>query len=212
MIKVLTLTLLFMLTLNARENPFFPTKGEVDIPFTTNQKTILTPLKQASLELPSTARTLQSITVEYKNLDGSIAKKSITLGNSIDWHLPLFVSQNYGDGKVTNSCSKKSKEEFHLLAELKFISFYESKKRLKLITKDKMIRNFLLVKPHRIVCDFKRDIDIRSYEKDMTKKGSIVKQVRVGNHRGYYRVVIELDGFYRYKTQKLENGYSFNLL
>lgn len=209
MIRFFTLTLFVVLTLDARENPFFPAKGEVDIPLTTNQKTTIPPLKQASLELPSTARTVESISIEYKNLDGSLAKKSISLGNSIDWHLPLFITQNYGNEGVSH---KSLKEKFHLLAKLKFISFYESTKRLKLITQDKMIRNFLLVKPHRIVCDFKRDIDIRSYQKNLEKKGSIVKRVRVGNHKGYYRVVIELDGFYRYETQRIAHGYSFNLL
>lgn len=198
-----------VLLLQARENPFFPAKGEVDTPLTTNQKSVISPLKQASLELPSTARIVERVIVEYKNLDGSLAKKSITLGNSIDWHLPLFVSQSYTH---VAKMHKSVKAQSHLLATLKFISLYENKKRLKFITQDKMIRDFLLVKPHRIVCDFQRDIDIRSYKKVIKREGSSVKSIRVGNHKGYYRVVVELDGLYSYKTHKIANGYSFQLL
>ncbi len=208
MLKIFMLLLMTLLTLEARDNPFFPSTGEFDIPANSDQLQKNEPLKRVTITLPSSARVLESITVKYKNLDGSIVLKTEKLGNSIDWHLPLFVSQNIG-GSLSRS-TKKIQEKFKKLAGVSFITLYESKKSIKLVTKDKMIRNFLLIKPHRIVCDFKRSIDIRSYEKDIDK--GIVKRVRLGNHKGYYRVVIELDGYYRYKTEKLKNGYKFRLL
>lgn len=208
MIKIFTLLLFIVISLNARENPFFPSSGEADITYTSNQDTKAVPLKRATMTLPSSARIIESVTIKYKDLDGSIHEKSVELGNAIDWHLPLFISQNYGG---TNSEPKRIKKETYTkVAGLKFISLYESKKTLKVVTKDKMIRNFLLTKPHRIVCDFKRDIDIRSYEKYV--KNSIVKRIRLGNHKGYYRVLIELDGYYRYKVKDSKQGYVFNFL
>ena len=63
---------------------------------TSNFTTTLDPLKRATLTLPSTARTIESVTIKYKNLDGSISEVSEELGNSVDWHLPIFISQNYG--------------------------------------------------------------------------------------------------------------------
>jgi len=96
------------------------------------------------------------------------------------------------------------------VASLSFIEFYNINKELKIVTKDEIIRDFLLVKPHRIVLDFKRDIDIRSYEKDILK--SSFTKVKIGNHKGYYRVVIELDGYYRYRLKKIKEGYLFQLL
>lgn len=208
MIKIFTLLLFIVISLNARENPFFPSSGEADITYTSNQDTKAAPLKRATMTLPSSARIIESVIIKYKDLDGSIHEKSVELGNAIDWHLPVFISQNYGG---TNSEPKKIKKETYAkVAGLKFISLYESKKTLKVVTKDKMIRNFLLTKPHRIVCDFKRDIDIRSYEKYV--KNSIVKRIRLGNHKGYYRVVIELDGYYRYKVKDSKQGYVFNFL
>jgi len=97
------------------------------------------------------------------------------------------------------------------MASLPFISFYAEAKKLKVVTKDKLLRDFLLVKPHRIVCDFSRQIDIRSYVKSI-KKPFLFKKIRVGTHKGYYRVVIELDGYYQYKVKKTSSGYIFTLL
>jgi len=209
--KIFAIILFMILTLNARENPFFPSSKDATIPFTSNQTQDSSPLKQISLTFPSTARTIESVTIKYKNLDGSIATKKETLGNSIDWHLPIFVSQNYAETKPKVKVAVKIIKKFNNIVSLKFITLFEREKELKLITKDKMIRNFILTKPHRVVCDFKRNIDFRSYEKDILGK-SIVKKVRVGNHDGYYRLVIELDGYYKYTTQNAKNGYLFTFL
>ena len=220
MIKLLFVLSLFFLSLDARENPFFNPKGET-VPITSNENTSLAPLKQVSLSFPSTARVIESVTIKYKNLDGSEQTKSISLNNSIDWHLPLFISQSYqslddNQESIKNTTEIKtttkitSKSVYKNLFHLKFISFDENDKNLKVITKDKMIRNFLLVNPHRIVFDLKRDIDIRSYSKK-SPKGSIFTKIRIGNHKGYYRVVVELDGYYSYKLLHTKNQYIFTL-
>ncbi len=213
MIRYFIFILLMISSLDARENPFFPSDGEVDMTMTSNQVKKLSPLKRIAVTLPSSARTIQSMTITYKNLDGSVHDKKEILGNAIDWHIPLFLSQN-----IDESVSKKKKvpakiktKKFVKIASLKFISLHSKDNEIKITTKDKLLRKFLLVKPHRIVCDFKREIDIRSYEKYVKSK-SLVKRVRIGNHSGYYRVVIELDGYYRYKSKKIADGYIFSLL
>ena len=220
MVKVLLVALLLLTSLAARENPFFPSSGEKDIPLTSNIDSKLTPLKRATLTLPSTARVIEGVTVNYKSLDGSRHTQSIELDNTIDWHLPIFVSQSYvsEEQKVTtpkkkitkNKVVSKKKSSYKKIAGIKLISFYSKDKKLKVITQDPIIRNFLLVKPHRIVCDFKKDTNIKSYVKTMAKN-SLFTKIRVGNHDGYYRVVIELDGHYRYATKDIDNGYVFEL-
>jgi hypothetical protein len=176
---------------------------------TSNQVETIPPLKRAAISLPSTARTIESVTIKYKNLDGSLVEKTLSLKNSVDWHLPLFISQNIAmnDTKVS-----LQKQKYKRITGLKFISLYEAKRSLKIKTKDKMIRNFLLTKPHRIVCDFERKLDIRSYSVDIKDENSVITKVRFGNHSGYYRVVIELDGYYSYKTIDSKNGYLINFL
>ncbi|MEN4053822.1 MULTISPECIES: AMIN domain-containing protein [Sulfurimonas] len=216
----LFLALLFLpLFLFARENPFFPIDTAENIPLTSSKIEKAPPLKRATLTFPSTARILESVTVEYKNLDGSIATKKIQLHNAVDWHLPLFISQSYyepsTEGKQSVIVKKKKrpapkKAQYKKIVSLNFITFYAYGKKLNVVTKEKLLRDFLLTKPHRIVCDFKRETDIGSYVKSI--KHSLFKKIRVGTHKGYYRVVIELDGYYQYKVKKTSSGYLFTLL
>lgn len=214
MIKVLFISFFLFITLEARENPFFPSKGEKDIPYTSNQVKQAKPLKRSSITLPSSARIIKKVTIEYENLDATIEKKSINLNNSVDWHLPIFISQSYSEveTKTQSEEEQPNKNEaikYKEIASVKYAKFLSAQKSLKIITKDKIIRNFLLVNPHRIVIDFKRDTNLKSYTKE--NKDGIFCKVRVGNHAGYYRAVIELDGQYRYAMQKTADGYVFNL-
>ncbi|MBA1437601.1 MAG: AMIN domain-containing protein [Epsilonproteobacteria bacterium] len=213
MIRLLIVLALFCFYVDARENPFFPVVQK-EVELTSNQVQTQPPLKQASISLPSTARSIESVTISYKNLDGSIQEKKVDLQNSIDWHLPIFISQSYlrdsAEKKISAKLHKKANTKYKTVAKLPFISFKVQQNRILLVTKDKMLRSFLLVRPHRIVSDFQRETDIRSYVKKIPK-GSVA-QVRVGTHKGYYRVVIELDGSYRYTYKKMKNGYLFTLL
>jgi len=208
----LLVSLFLLLNISARENPFFPTEGEVDIPITSNSDTSRPPLKRATITLPPEARVIKNVTISYKNLDGSIEKRAIELDHSIDWHLPIFISQSYTPivNKTKNSTTKSSKksEDFKKIASFKYAKFYTFGKNLKIITEDKMIRNFLLVQPHRIVMDFKKDVSLKSYIKNID---GIFTKIRVGNHNGYYRVVVELDGYYRYKMKHINGAYIFKL-
>lgn len=217
LIRVIFIATLLLFTLNARENPFFPSVGEKDILVTSNESRTKTRLKRAAITLPTQARIVQKVTIEFKNLDGSLQSKSIELDNSVDWHLPIFISQSYSQtSKVQNfnstskSIIEQKKSKYKNLASLKQLSLFSSGKSLKLITTDKMLRNFLLVNPHRIVLDFKKSMDIKYYSKK--NKKSIFKKIRIGDHKGYYRVVIELDGYYRYELKKLSKGYIIELI
>jgi hypothetical protein len=196
--------------------------GEKNIPVTTNEDNSQTPLKRAAITLPTQARVLQKVTIEFKNLDGSIENKSIELENSVDWHLPIFVSQSYSETLsvaqkeaatvpiTKKKTSPKTKETMsENILSIPFLKISSSSKSLKLTTSDEAIRNFLVVNPHRIVIDFKKDTDIKSYVKKV--EGNIFREVRIGNHDGYYRVVVELDGHYRYDFKKVADGYMIEL-
>jgi len=212
-IRLFLITLLLFINLDARDNPFFPSDGEKDIPFTTNEDQTIEKLKRATIKLPSYARVIKKITIEYKNLDASIENKTIELNNAIDWHLPIFISQSYENqtsfSTKSNLVKLKHKKSYKMVGKIKYAQFYTSEKSFKIITKDKILRNFLLVQPHRIVIDFKRDAHIKTYSKKL--QNSVFTKIRVGNHSGYYRVVIELDGYYRYKLDKIKNGYIIKL-
>jgi hypothetical protein len=211
MIKFLIITTLLFTNVYSRENPFFPAEGEQALPNTTNKDLSLNPLKRAAISLPSSARIIQKVTIEYKNLDGSIEKSSIDLDNEVDWHLPVFVSQSMGTIKTTpikQTSKKQSIKRTHLFSS-KYIKFYKKGSELIIDTNDKMIRDFSLTKPYRMVLDFKRDVNLKSKTKSLS--GKIFKKISVGTHDGYYRVVVLLDGQYKYEKNKTSNGYSVRL-
>lgn len=203
----------FLLTsiIDARQNPFFPTEGEVDIPFTSNAKTSLDSLKRAAVTVPSNARVIKKVTIDFINLDGTTSSKSISLNNSLDWHLPIFVSQSMGEvnsekqvkvskNKVKSAPNKKVKsKKFTKIFNLGFTTFYKKNKELKITSNDFIIRDFLLTSPHRIVLDFQKDLDMKSKFKSF--KSRYFKKISFGVHKDYYRIVIELDGHYRYKKE-----------
>ena len=200
----LFLTIVFLFTLlHSRENPFFPSEGQKDIPYTSNKVKSIPRFEYSSITLPPSARVIKKVTIEYENLDASMEQKSVVLNNAVDWHLPINISQK--PIKYVKTKNKQYKKRYTKLISNRYITLYGYKKTLKIKTKDKIIRNFLLAKPHRIVLDFKRDTNLKSYVK--TNKGSIFKKIKIGNHKGYYRSVIELDGPYKYTTTKTPTGY-----
>jgi hypothetical protein len=219
--KVLIAIFLLLSSLSARENPFFPSDGEKEIPYTTNENKTLPDLKRASITLPSKARILESVTVKYKNLDGSIESKTLEVENTIDWHLPLFISQSYYEDsektqtkikekvKKTQIPQKTEANENEKVGSIPFADFYILGKSFKINTKDKLIRNFLMTQPHRIVLDFEKDATLHAYTKINSE--SVFSKIRVGNHSGYYRVVLELDGYYKYKLEEVAEGYLIQL-
>ena len=211
MIRLLIITLLFINTYS-RENPFFPSKGEKDLPSATNIDMSVSMLKRAAITLPSSARRIQKVTLTYKNLDGSLQERSIELNNAIDWHLPIFISQSMGEinNSTINSVKKEKNKKYIHLYTSKNIKFYTKDKELKIVTKDNMIRSFLLTDPHRIVLDFKKDVNLKSESKSF--KNKVFKKIDIGTHNGYYRSVIVLDGQYKFRKEKKPYGYSVTLL
>jgi len=233
MIKLIILVISLLCSLEARENPFFFESNLKQLPYTSNTDENLPPLHRAAVTLPSKARTIEKVTVTYKTLNGSVEEKSIVLGNSIDWHIPIFISQNYTVSETTkhihtkksntpkkahitvkkqntsklNTVTKQTK--FTEIAKRQYIKFLSFNKKLKIVTKSTKIRDFLLVKPHRIVIDFQKSSDVLSFKKN--NPNNIFKKIVIGNHDKYYRVVIELDGYYRYKINKIDDGYLISL-
>lgn len=210
MVKIVLLSLVLFFSLEARQNPFFPSSGEQDLTQTSNTSTFIPALKRATIKLPSHARVIQKVSITYKSLDGSIETKSIDLNNIVDWHIPIFISQSMGEIASNKDLKIKIKDkEYKSLFKSKHVNLYESSRELKVVTKDKIIRNFLLTSPHRIVIDFKRNVHLKSIVKNIDK--SVFKRVHLGTHKDYYRAVIELDGTYKYEMLKKSYGYSFYL-
>ena len=199
--RLLFLIFIMMIPLLGRDNPFFPSDPTKRQTPTTNRVENLKPFTTQTLSLPNSARAIKKIRITYLNLDGSISNEELELNNAIDWHQPFVVSQQSANSKGVKKTQKKSKT-----IDAKFIQFKPSERSIKIETKDKILRNFMLTAPHRIVLDFSRDTSFKPKRFDVAEIP--FKQIRMGNHDKYYRVVIELDGAYNYKLQTSEDSYT----
>jgi hypothetical protein len=195
-VKKIVLSLLALISLiNARENPFFPSEGVQDLPLSSNSDTARAQLKRSAITLPDSARILKQITIKYQNLDGSIQTKAIELDHNVDWHIPIFISQSYAgdlESKPTDTSVKNLAQAVKLTD---FISYRINGSTIELLSDDMVIRDFILINPHRIAIDFKRDTDVKSM--NIALKEKPFSMIKYGNHGSYYRIVVVLDGKYR---------------
>lgn len=198
----LTLLLcMVIVSLFGRDNPFFPANPNDKQTPSTNKVESLKPFTTQQIALPNSARAIKAVVIEYQNLDGSVSSEKLDLNNAIDWHEPLIISQK----QITKSTEAKSENAVKSFGN-KFISFTPVHKSMQITTTDTLLRNFMLSSPNRIVMDFSRDTSFKP--KEFKINHAPYKSVRMGNHDKYYRVVIELDGQYRYKLQTSEKEYT----
>lgn len=157
------------------------------------------PLSNIEFVLPSTARSIQSIQITYQNLDGSIGEKTIQLNESIDWHYPLVIAQ-----KALNATY--SSENRFKLGEFELIV---NKNTMFIYTRKKMVRNFTLPEPYRLVIDVEDVRDNILEEINLNKKFFSIAQV--STHDGFYRISLALDGRYKHTISPQRDGFLITL-
>ncbi|TLD80277.1 AMIN domain-containing protein [Helicobacter sp. MIT 05-5293] len=157
------------------------------------------PLSSVEFVLPSTARILKSIQVTYQNLDGSIESKVIQLDESIDWHYPLLVAQR-AQGAVYQGENRFKLGEFELIV---------NHNRIFIATRKKMLRDFVLPEPYRLMLDIEGTKD-NFYEKVKIDK-KYFTQAEISTHDGFYRISLEFDGRYKYRISPQRDGFSITL-
>ncbi|MDX1809340.1 MAG: AMIN domain-containing protein [Sulfurospirillaceae bacterium] len=207
--KKLALFLFLSIVCIARDNPFQPIEN---IQEATSTKVKEDNFKNASFKLPDSARILKNIEVSYQNIDGSIEKKSIKIDKKIDWHNSFELGIKSNEMQITQQNITPAKEMPTKVSTYKFknfVSFEVKGKSLKVITKDKLIRDFLVSKPYKVVLDFRRDTNFltKTFKTNSIPFVSIV----LGNHNDYYRVAIELDGQYDYKMKREKGDFIITL-
>ena len=103
--------------------------------------------------------------------------------------------------------TKSSEKEVKFLG---FISFLAHEKELNIITKAKNLKHFAYEK-NKIVLDFAKPP--RSFKtRNLKLENETFKNVIIGWHDKYFRVVLELDKMHKYKLESAENGYVLKLL
>ena len=103
--------------------------------------------------------------------------------------------------------TKSSEKEVKFLG---FVSFLAHEKELNIITKAKNLKHFAYEK-NKIVLDFAKPP--RSFKtRNLKLENGTFKNVIIGWHDKYFRVVLELDKMHKYKLETAENGYVLKLL
>ena len=103
--------------------------------------------------------------------------------------------------------TKGSEKEIKFLG---FVSFLTHEKELNIITKAKNLKHFAYEK-NKIVLDFAKPP--RSFKtRNLKLENETFKNVIIGWHDKYFRVVLELDKMHKYKLETAENGYVLKLL
>ena len=103
--------------------------------------------------------------------------------------------------------AKSSEKEVKFLG---FVSFLAHEKELNIITKAKNLKHFAYEK-NKIVLDFAKPP--RSFKtKNLKLENETFKNVIIGWHDKYFRVVLELDKMHKYRLEAAENGYVLKLL
>lgn len=103
--------------------------------------------------------------------------------------------------------TKSSEKEVKFLG---FVSFLAHEKELNIITKAKNLKHFAYEK-NKIVLDFAKPP--RSFKtRNLKLENDTFKNVIIGWHDSYFRVVLELDKMHKYRLETAENGYVLKLL
>ncbi|WP_295739766.1 AMIN domain-containing protein [uncultured Helicobacter sp.] len=184
--------------LNGRDDPFqsvITPKREEHKPPTLHQD----PLSSVEFVLPSTARVLKSVQISYQNLDGSIETKTIQLDESIDWHYPLMIAQK-AQGATYSGENRFKLGEFELVV---------NRNSIFIATRKKMLRDFVLPEPYRLVLDIEGVKSNESQKIKLDKK--YFSDAEISTHEGFYRISIGLDGRYKHTIKPQRDGFVITL-
>lgn len=153
---------------------------------------------KTELVLPSTARKIKKITLEYQNLNGSISSIEQNLEGDIDWHFPLVLSQ-----EVQPKTAENLEKQSFTLGNL--FDFEITKQSIKFKTPLKRLRDFTLASPTRLVLDFQAP-DKTALQETFESQIPSIPKITLSTHLDFYRITLNLDGQYKYKITQNSNG------
>ncbi len=182
--KIALISIFLSISLFGRENPFVPIIKEVQ-PIQTQPPT---PIVEKKIEV-------------VKEVVVKPSPKKVVKPKPIKQ--PKIVKKP----KKHKKHKKISKPK--LIYSGEFIKIELLKNRIKIITKDKILKDFTLKQPNRLVIDFERFDIVGPFSKNIYSKR--VRHLKIGHHGYFYRTSFKLNRNYRYKVTKKPYGYLVKL-
>lgn len=199
--KLIFCIILFSNLLFSREDPFVPLIVPKDSVRPYYGETSV--FDREEITLPSNARLIKKIEITYQNIDGSIETKSVPVSGRIDWRMPLVVSQILGQS--TKDSTKTIKNPTNIDSNPKNNIYKIENNNLYIAYEGKLLRDFIMKNPDRIVLDF--DINLQYYRRNKVNINKpYFTSIKYGLHDNFLRIVVELDGSYIYKVSQTPNG------
>ena len=198
---IVLLSTLLLISLHARENPFFSTAENKNFPITNNRAEHKPPLTSMTYTAPDQSRILKEVSFTFQNLDGSFETRKLAIDQSIDWRAPLVLSQS---GAYKAPTTDKPISSPPSPQQQDFIQIINSGSNISLLTKDSMLRNFPLTEPESLIIDFKHTKTFEPFEKMLT--ASPYKKVRIDYHGTFARITLTLDGHHVCSVAKNAQG------
>ena len=232
LMNFISISTLFLLsqTLQARENPFVPVEtygGEplvkpIPAPDFTPVKPIqkketvipLPVLNQAKCEAKPPVKEQNRTKVwktqkvqEPQIVSSKPAKKPILFVEKKKKHPKNVHRQKHK--KVVKKRVHHAK--YRLVYKNDNLKLYTKGRTLKIITDDKIIADFMLKSPARLVLDFGDDFVLYDTIHKFIKT-PYIKEIKIGTHNCFYRLTLVLKKRYRYRLKPIRNGYIISFL
>lgn len=182
----LVLSIALISSLLGRDNPFFSTEENNQLPISNNKAIHKPPMNTVAYHFPDHARVLKEVTFTFQNIDGSIETRRLEIDQGIDWHIPLTLSHVQHAKPATETSSAN--------ANFDFIRFATNQNRLVITTNDPLVRYFAQTDPNALVVDFQHKTPFISQSQILSAHP--FSKVRVSNHGKFARATITLDGKY----------------
>ncbi|MEF3192551.1 MAG: AMIN domain-containing protein [Campylobacterales bacterium] len=183
--------LLVAVLLTARENPFVSAGNELK-GVTPTPSTYLT---KETIRLPSSARIVKSITIEIINHDGSIDKITLPINKEADWHSPLVLLHEPPKADTTIKPSKTA-------------GFTIQNKTLTIATNARILRDFTLTNPFRIVVDVEKN-GLKPLDIHLSKPPFI--HLSTLKTEKFDRMIVALDAAYNYQLSSYPDFFKIEL-
>jgi hypothetical protein len=213
-VKILLFSVLFFVSLVARDNPFSPlydtpSQIEDNIPilnittnpiFTNTQKVKLV----KKVPLPTVQIVEQTPAPHTSTIEPTQILVQTTMSEPIMMQIDEVTPHKYTKPKKKRE-RKKKKRSYNTIYQNYFLKIMTNGKNIKIITQDTLIEKRNYKSPLKVSFDFDRLQYFRT--KSIALHNPYAKRLKIGSHHDFYRITLMLKNKKTFKIQQTAYGY-----